>query len=121
LIKAKMTGTSLEAIAKSAGSTVQQATDVTMQNPVLAGGVGQEPKVVGNAFALEAGKISAPIEGNTGVYVVQNTNTVKAPILKDHTAYVTQLKAQSAGDVNRVIPALKANAEIKDNRKDFNY
>ena len=121
LIKAKMTGTSLEAIAKATGSAVQQATDVTMENPVLTGGVGQEPKVVGNAFALTAGKLSAPIEGSTGVYVVKNTNTVKAPVLKDHTAYVAKLKAQSAGDVNRVLPALKDKAEIKDNRRQFNY
>ncbi|TRX21054.1 peptidylprolyl isomerase [Flavobacterium franklandianum] len=121
LIKAKMTGTSLEAIAKATGSAVQQATDVTMENPVLTGGVGQEPKVVGNAFALTTGKLSAPIEGNTGVYVVKNTNTVKAPALKDHTAYVAKLKTQSAGDINRVLPALKDKAEIKDNRKQFNY
>ena len=121
LIKAKMTGTSLEAIAKAAGSTVQQATDVTLQNPVLTGGVGQEPKVVGNAFALAANKLSAPIEGNTGVYVVKNISTVKAPVLKNHATYVAQIKAQAAGDVNRVLPALKDNAEIKDNRKQFNY
>ena len=121
LIKAKMTGTSLEAIAKATGSTVQLATDVTMQNPVLAGGVGQEPKVVGNAFALAAGKISAPIEGNTGVYVAKNTSTIKAPVLKSHAEYVAKIKAQSAGDSNRVLPALKDNAEIKDNRKQFNY
>jgi peptidyl-prolyl cis-trans isomerase D len=121
LIKAKMSGTSLEAIAKATGSTVQQAIDVTMQNPVLAGGVGQEPKVVGNAFALAAGKLSAPIEGNTGVYVAKNTSVVKAPVLKSHTEYVAKLKAQSAGDSNRVLPALKDNAEIKDNRKQFNY
>ena len=120
LIKAKMSGSSLEAIAKSVGSTVQQATDVTMQNPVLAG-VGQEPKVVGTAFALAANKLSAPIEGNTGVYVVKNSSVVKAPALKDHAAYVAQLKAQAAGDVNRVLPALKGNAEIEDNRKQFNY
>jgi peptidyl-prolyl cis-trans isomerase D len=121
LIKAKMAGTSLEAIAKATGSQVQQATDVTMENPVLTGGVGQEPKAVGNAFALSAGKLSAPIEGNTGVYVVKNTSVVKAPALKDHTAYVAKLKSQSAGDVNRVLPALKDKAEIKDNRKEFNY
>jgi len=120
LIKAKMSGSSLEAIAKSVGSTVQQATDVTIQNPVLAG-VGQEPKVVGTAFALAANKLSAPIEGNTGVYVVKNSSVVKAPALKDHAAYVAQLKAQAAGDVNRVLPALKDNAEIEDNRKQFNY
>ncbi len=121
LIKAKMTGTTLEAIAKATGSTVQQATDVTLQNPVLTGGVGQEPKVVGNAFALAANKLSAPIEGVTGVYVVKNIKTVKAPALKEHATYVSQLKAQAAGDVNRVLPALKDNADIKDNRKQFNY
>lgn len=121
LIKAKMTGSSLEAIAKATGSTIQQATDVTMQNPVLTGGVGREPKVVGAAFALAAGKLSAPIDGNTGVYVVKNTSTMKAPVLKDHATYVAQLKAQSANDSNRVIPALKENAEIKDNRSQFNY
>jgi len=121
LIKVKMTGTSLEAIAKATGAPVQQATDVTMENPVLTGGVGQEPKVVGNAFALAANQLSAPIEGNTGVYVVKNISTVKAPVLKVHTAYVAKLKAQSAGDFNRVIPALKDIAKIKDNRKEFNY
>ena len=121
LIKAKMTGTSLEAIAKATGSAVQQATDVTMENPVLAGGVGQEPKVVGNAFALAANKLSAPIEGNTGVYVVLNKSVIKAPVLKSHAAYVTKLKSQSAGDANRIIPALKAIAKIEDHRSQFNY
>jgi peptidyl-prolyl cis-trans isomerase D len=49
-MKAKMAGTSLEAIAKAVGSTVQQATDVTMPS---FNWVGREPKVVGNAFALD--------------------------------------------------------------------
>lgn len=120
LIKAKMSGSSIEAIAKAVGGTVQQATGLTMENTMLPG-VGQEPKVVGNAFALAANKLSAPIEGNTGVYVVKNMSTVKAPVLKSHAAYVTKLKAQTASDANRVVPALKANAKIEDNRKDFNY
>lgn len=120
LIKAKMSGSSLEAIAKAVGATVQQAAGLTMENTMLPN-VGPEPKVVGNAFALAANKLSAPIEGNTGVYVVKNISTVKAPALKSHAAYVTKLKAQSASDANRVIPALKANAKIEDNRKDFNY
>jgi len=121
LIKAKMTGSSLDAIAKAVRAPIQQAVDVTMDNPVLTGGVGQEPKVVGNAFALASGKLSAPIEGNTGVYVVLNKSTFKAPALKSHAAYVSKLKAQSAGDANRVVPALKDIAEIKDNRAKFQY
>jgi peptidyl-prolyl cis-trans isomerase D len=120
LIKAKMTGSSIESIATATGSTVLQATGVTMENPMLTG-VGQEPKVVGSAFALELNKLSAPIEGNTGVYVVKNLSTVKAPDLLDYAPYVAKLKAQSAGDVNRVLPALKDNATIEDNRKQFNY
>ncbi|MBE0392575.1 peptidylprolyl isomerase [Flavobacterium sp. PL002] len=120
IIKGKMTGSSLEAIAKTAGSTIQQATDVTLDNPTLVG-AGQEPQVVGSAFALAANKISGPIEGITGVYVVKNISTVKAPSIKDFAPYIAKLKAQSAGDVNRVLPALKDNAEIKDNRKQFNY
>jgi peptidyl-prolyl cis-trans isomerase D len=121
LLKTKMSGSSLEAISKATGTTVQQATNVTLENPVLTGGVGQEPKVVGNAFALGANKMSAPIEGVTGVYVVKNISTVKAPALKSYAENVTKLKAQSASDINRVLPALKEGADIKDNRKDFNY
>ncbi|WP_281322825.1 peptidylprolyl isomerase [Flavobacterium aestivum] len=121
MLKAKMSGSSLETIAKAVGSSVQQVADVTLENPVLAGGVGQEPKVVGNAFALAANKVSAPIEGVTGVYVVKNTSTVKAPALKSYAPNVVKLKAQSASDVNRVLPALKEDADIKDNRKEFNY
>ncbi len=120
LIKAKMNGSSLEAIAKAVGGTVQQATGLTMENTMLPS-VGPEPKVVGNAFALATNKLSAPIEGNTGVYVVKNVGVVKAPALKSHAAYVTKLKTQSASDANRVIPALKENAKIEDNRMDFNY
>ncbi|MGM8361505.1 peptidylprolyl isomerase [Flavobacterium sp. ARAG 55.4] len=121
MLKAKMTAGSLEAIAKATGSKVEQAVDVTLDNPVLNGGVGQEPRVVGNAFALAANKMSAPIEGNTGVYVVKTTSIVKAPALKDVAPYVEKVKAQSAGDVGRVLPALKDIADIKDNRKQFNY
>ncbi len=119
LLKAKMTGSSLEAIAKSSGTTIQQAVGLTMENPSVASGL--EPKVIGNAFALKANKLSAPIEGNAGVYVVKNNSVIKAPALKDFAPYVAKLKSQSAGDANRVIPALKAEAKIEDNRSQFNY
>jgi len=120
LIKAKMTGSSLEAIAKANAAKVEQAANITMENPVF-GLVGAEPKVVGTAFALTANKVSAPIEGVTGVYVVKNLSTVKAPALKNHTAYVAKLKQQTANDAGRILPALKANATIEDNRSKFNY
>ncbi len=120
LIKTKMTGSSLEAIAKANAAKVEQAANITMENPVF-GLVGAEPKVVGTAFSLATNKVSAPIEGVTGVYVVKNLSTVKAPAMKNHTAYVAKLKQQSANDAGRILPTLKANATIKDNRSKFNY
>ncbi len=120
MLKAKMKGTSMDAVAKAAGTTVLQATDVTLANPMLTG-VGFEPKVVGTAFALAANKMSAPIEGTTGVYVVQTKSVLKAPALKDHASYVASLNSQNASQAGRVLPALKDNAKIKDNRSQFNY
>ncbi len=120
LIKAKMKGGSLDAIAKANGVSVMQATDLTVENSVLPN-LGAEPKVVGAAIAIGANKMSGAIEGNSGVYVVQTKAVAKAPALKDHAPYVNKIKQMKAGDANRVIPALKANAEIEDNRAMFNY
>ena len=115
-----MTGTSLEAIAKANGSTVQKALDLTMANPTLQG-VGAEPKVVGVAFGIGVNKISTPIEGVSGIYVVKTSAVLKAPVLKNHTDFVAKLKSQTSSYSNRVIPALKVDAKIEDNRPQFNY
>ncbi|RZJ36435.1 MAG: peptidylprolyl isomerase [Flavobacterium sp.] len=120
ILKAKMKGGSLDAIAKAAGVAVQQAADLTVENAVLPN-LGAEPKVVGTAIALGTGKLSSPIDGNSGVYVVQATALTKAPVIKDHAQYVNKIKAMKSSDSNRVIPALKANADIEDNRTKFNY
>ncbi|HEX9979575.1 MAG TPA: peptidylprolyl isomerase [Flavobacterium sp.] len=119
-IKAKLKGNSLDAMAKAAGVQIQQANEVTIENAVLPN-LGAEPKVVATAVAMGANKMSAPIEGNSGVYVVKTKAVAKAPALKDHAPYVNKLKQMKAGDSNRVIPALKANADIEDNRVQFNY
>jgi len=118
LIKAKMKGSSLAAIAKSSGGTVQTVTDLTIENAVLPG-TGLEQKVVGTAFAIGANKVSSPIEGISGVFVVQPKTVTKAPAITDYKEYVTKLKGQSASAPGRVIGALKADAEIEDNRQLF--
>ena len=119
-IKAKMKGSSMQAIATASGVAVQQAVDLTVENASIPN-AGFERKVVGNAFAIGLNKISAPIEGNAGVYVVKPTVITKAPVLKSHADYVAKVKAQVAGYSGRVIPALKEEADIEDNRAKFNY
>ncbi|GEC78968.1 peptidylprolyl isomerase [Flavobacterium aquatile] len=117
-LKAKASGSSLEAIAKANATTVQQAVDVTIGNPVL-NGVGAEQKVVGTAFGTAAGKLSAPIEGNSGIYVIKAKSVLKAPKAANYTDYVNKVKAMSSQGVGRVIPALKSDAKIEDNRLEF--
>ncbi|SCY51307.1 peptidylprolyl isomerase [Flavobacterium caeni] len=120
LIKAKMKGASLEAIATAAGSTVQQAADLTIDNANIPN-AGPEKKVVGTAFAVGANKVSAPIEGNSGVFVVKPTAVTKAPAITDYKDYTAKVKAQVNGYSGRVIPALKAEADIVDRRAEFQY
>ena len=110
----------MDAVAKASGSAVQQAVDITLENANLPN-VGQEKKVVGTAFSTAVNKISAPIEGNSGVYVVQTKVITKAPVLKSHADYIAKVKSQVSGYSGRVIPALKDEAEIEDNRIKFNY
>lgn len=117
-IKAKMNGGSLDAIAKANGVTVQLATDLTVENAMIPN-VGMEQKVVGTAIGLPANKMSAPIEGNNGVYVIKTKSVTKAPKLPKHDAYVNKLKPMAQQGAGRIIPALKANAKIDDNRLEF--
>ncbi|CAM3833838.1 peptidylprolyl isomerase [Flavobacterium branchiophilum] len=120
MIKAKLKGTSLEAMATANQVKVQNAADVTLENAVLQN-IGQEAKVVGTAFGIGANKTSSPIDGNAGVYVVRTKAVTKALALKDYNPYLAKVKAANAGKINGVIPALKANAKIVDNRANFNY
>ena len=117
-IKAKLKGTTLDAMAKSAGVTVQNATDITIENAVLPG-FGQEQKAVATAFSLAPNKVSAPIEGVSAVFVVMQKSVVKAPAITDYSPYLAQLKGQNASAPGRVITALKENADIEDNRPVF--
>ncbi len=117
-IMAKMKGGSLEAIAKANKTTVQQAADATIDNPVL-GAVGAELKVVGTAFGLAPNKTSATIEGAMGVYVVKTKSVTKAPKIAKYTDYVNKLKGPASQAAGRVVGALKTDAKIEDNRVDF--
>lgn len=117
-IIAKMKGTTLEAIASSNATTVQNAPAASVENAVLAN-VGVEPKVVGAAFGTAVNKVSAPIEGNSGVYVVKTKSVTKAPKLPKYDDYVNKVKAANAQSAGRVFPALKNDAKIDDNRLEF--
>ena len=119
IIKKKMSGSSLEAVAKASGATVQPATGVSLKMPVLPN-IGNEPKVVGKAFGLAAGKTSEIIEGNSGMFMVRAKAVTKAPEVPSYTTYITQDRTQNQSyGVSKAYTALKDKADIKDNRANF--
>jgi peptidyl-prolyl cis-trans isomerase D len=120
LIKAKIKGNSLDAIAKSTGTTVQQAIDVTFENANLTN-VGQEKAVVGTAFGIGVNKTSGPIEGILGVYVVNTKAITKGLPVKNYSETVSKIKQQTASYPNRVVEAMKEKATIENNLSQFNY
>ncbi len=119
LIKKKMSGTSLEAVAQKSGASVQPAIGVSMKSPVLPN-IGNEPKVVGKAFGLAAGKTSEIIEGNSGMFMVRAKAVTKAPEVPSYATYITQDRTQNQSyATSKAYTALKDKAEIKDNRANF--
>jgi peptidyl-prolyl cis-trans isomerase D len=120
IIKEKNSGvTTLDAFAKANNRQVNSATTLTMKSPTIAG-AGREPKVVGASFALDQGKTSGLIEGESGVFMVEVTKKDPSIELDNYGTYANTLKNGYRGSVNsKVFTALKEAAEIEDKRSDF--
>lgn len=106
--------TTLDQVAKLFGSTKASAT-VNVLNPVIANAM--EPKVAGAAFGVGNNKMSDPVQGSTGVYVVQrkSVSTNKQPgDEKQITQAVTQQNAQAF--IPALLKSMQENADIKDYR-----
>lgn len=106
--------TSLDQIAKLFGAP-KGSGQINILNPLLAGAM--EPKVAGAAFGVAKGKLSMPVEGMTGVYVlVKNSETVnKQPgDIKQVTEAIAGQNSQQFGQA--LLKSLHDNADIKDYR-----
>lgn len=116
MIREKLSGATLDEIAKSQGQSVRSAAAVTLKNTTLSG-AGVEPKVVGAAFGLAQGVVSKPITGEKGVYVIEVTKVNDATKLDNYTAIMNRLNTERRAAVNnKVISALEKAADIEDNR-----
>lgn len=121
IISAKIKGSTLDAIAKSAGTTVQVADSISFQAFVIPN-VGNEPKVIGAAFNKQMqGKVSSAIAGNTGVFVVSGSGVFATSNLGSNPTMLreslaTQMKSQVS---NASLRALHDAAEVKDYRFKF--
>ena len=106
--------TSLDQIAKMFGSAKQTA-QVNMLSPQIAGAM--EPKVAGAAFGVAKGKVSNPVEGMTGVYVlVKKSETLNRQPgdIKQVTQALASQNSQQFGQA--LLKSLQDNAKIEDYR-----
>jgi len=119
LIKAKIKATDLKSIAVSNGTIVRTASAVSFKSGSISG-VGVEKEVVGTAFGLEEGKISNPIAGDKGVYVIEITAKTPAQELASYKGIANKNKSSVIGGAQKALTkALKDNAEITDRRADL--
>lgn len=119
LLKNKISGSTLEDIAKNQSQTVKTASKLNMKNPTISG-AGREPKVVGAAFSLSEGSVSDPIVGENGVYIIKVQKKTPASGLDTYMSYAVQESKTKENAVNtNVFNALKEAADIEDNRANF--
>jgi peptidyl-prolyl cis-trans isomerase D len=107
---------SIEQIAQKAGTQVVPVQNIVFANPVIPGS-SAEYKVVGTVFGLTPNKISKPVAGQLGVYVlVVNNFITPAPLTnavreKEQIAQTLLQRADA-----QLFEALKDKGNVKDNR-----
>lgn len=110
---------SLDQIAAKVARPVNPVQNIVFANPIIPG-IAQENKLVGSVFGSQPGKVSAPVDGDRGVYVFSVDGfTNPAPIanmFKQKEGMLLSLGQRSLGSA---FQALQDNAKIKDNRVKF--
>jgi peptidyl-prolyl cis-trans isomerase D len=131
--KAQMLMTKLEGVdvndfgkvqnALGRGAFISQADEVSFAS-ATAPGIGNDPIVVGRAFAAELNQSTNPIKGETGVYVIKVSNKVEPnpPSDGDLANYQQNLASTKANTMaSKVYLGARDNAKIKDYRFKFGF
>jgi peptidyl-prolyl cis-trans isomerase D len=117
LIQDKFKGLqTLENLAESENFTIETASAINQKNPTLVG-AGDEPYVVGAAFAMQEGEVSELIKGERGIYKVKLLKKNLAEPLLDYEQYAKDYTRNAAYNLlENVFLALESSSKIDDNR-----
>lgn len=117
-IRNEMKGKSLDALSEISRSGLQTA-EVIFGSSQIGQFVREEPQIVGAIFgALKDGKLTSPIKGTEGVYVLRIEKTIKAIPAKDYKTERDQLTGLIRGGLSGIVTkALVKQADIVDNRR----
>lgn len=111
---------SLLSVAQKAGLEVKEATEISF-NSFQIPGAGIEPRVIAEAALMEQGKLSAPIAGNQGVFVIMVNNRTSEEITPELLAETkTGMEQTNLYRASyQAIQAIIKNGEVKDQRYKF--
>jgi len=119
-IAANIKGIDLATIASKNGQTVVNAQRANLANLTLQG-IGYDPELVGSIFGTAVGSVSSPISGASAVYIVEVTAKDNAKNTGDFTKQKLEVKKGSTAYANgAAYKVLNTEADVKDNRSDFN-
>jgi peptidyl-prolyl cis-trans isomerase D len=121
----------LPGLAQKLNSEVFEARNISFSSFQIPGArIGYEPLMIAIAVTSEKGKISEPIKGENGVYVLNvktitgGANTENMDLSMDKRRLIEELQNrvypnQAFGGAGQVLEALKKSAKIEDNRIKF--
>jgi len=115
-----MKGSTLEQVSQNAHQAVQTIDSLNF-NAFVVPGLGNEPQFIGASFNKQLlNKLSSPIAGNSGVYVVRSESVYAASNM-GQTAIVQKQQTEQMlkQQASQAIAALRKAADITDNRAKF--
>jgi peptidyl-prolyl cis-trans isomerase D len=116
--KASEGKTDIAAIAGALGYPLKTATDITFNSAYLPD-LGMEPAVIGTAIALQPNVISAPVKGNSGVFVLKVTSVANVSDTNVKAEKERLLQEFAYRTNNTTLETHKKAVEIEDKRPKF--
>ncbi|CAM1353168.1 peptidylprolyl isomerase [Tenacibaculum ascidiaceicola] len=118
MIEDKISGSTLDEIAKSVSQTVRTATDVNLQSPTISG-VGFEPKVVGAMINAKENEVVKNVVGDKGVFAFVVEKKELPTALPNYDTYRKRIANERQNKTFQMYEAVKKASEIEDNMSSF--
>ncbi len=110
--------TDLDAIASDLGTTVKDASNINFTSFQIPG-AGMEPKIAGLVSGCEPDKISQPIAGNNGVFIVKVTSANDGEEQEVADERERMIQNLSSRAMSQAYNAYREKADVKDQRSKF--
>ena len=116
MIRSKITGTTLEDMAKSVGKSVSSSKGISISNANLKGG--RDVNVASALLYVNENDIKI-IDGINGVYVIKVIKKTEAFKIKNFNSYSNTITSKLKSRTSKLYEALKEGSVIEDNRALF--